>query len=190
MKGLSKNDEIILSFISKSMPQGATPLLLHNKTNKSKQSVNQILKKLLGKGWINKIRQGMDVRYFITPEGVGAFSQKPRVVAHPTPKPFTPKPLPQTEIVQVRAHAYGLSYKLKDPIFKPVKVLKLAFNAYELELIHNTQAFAKMGSGFIARLTTKHLELYTKDIYTDNKTLSIETVEVMKGLLDERALAL
>jgi DNA-binding MarR family transcriptional regulator len=191
MKGLSKNDHTILFLISKAMPQGETPYHIHISTGKSKQSVNQLLVKLQAKGLVAKIRHGLDVRYFITPEGIGAFSQKPREVADPTPKSFTPKPkATATSPVSVRAHAYGLAYKLKNPIFKPVNVLRLAFNAYELELIHNTQAFAQVGAGFTARLTTRKLELYTKDIYTDNQTLSIETVSTMKKILDERALAL
>ena len=186
MKALSDTDKQILTLVAKTMPLGATPIAITGQIGHTRQNTNWFLLKLTKRGFLVKSRESMNVYYRITPEGYGALLNEPRGGVGKPSKPFTPKAKPQT--VAVRAHAYGLAYNLRTPLFKPEKVLSLAFNTSELKLINNTQAFAKVGAKITARLTTKKLELFTKDIYTTNRELSLETEAKLKEILDEKAL--
>ena len=85
-----------------------------------------------------------------------------------------------------RAHKLGISYPLMEQLepTEPQKLFQMpGREPMQITLKNNTQAILKIGS-ITAKLTTKHLELYSKDIYTDNRSLSIELEDAIKREFD------
>ncbi len=135
---------------------------------KTKQITNYYLKSMLKKGWI----QEYDQKYRLTEQGKNLLP-----LAHVLPA-AKPK-------LQVRIHNYGLSYELSHPLGASQPPILL--NAPAIALKHNTYGLIHTGS-ITLKLTTRHLEIYTKDIYTDNRTPAIVAEAAIKERFDSLAL--
>ncbi|MEM0144071.1 MAG: hypothetical protein QXL94_09070, partial [Candidatus Parvarchaeum sp.] len=155
---------------------------------------------LLNKGIIEKHKESILTYYRITLAGISAI---PRMVVEENKKVFTPpqpepppasqadKP-PAKDALAVRAHKFGIAYPLADAISpdKPTQLLTLAgISAAPIKLKNSEQAYFSIGT-ITARLTNRALLLYTNDIYTDNRTPSIEAEAKIKAEFDAIALKL
>ena len=195
----------ILSVISQHMPLGATPSQIVKEAPipapASAQKLNQYLNTLLKKGLVEKRRESILVYYTITALGINTFA-KNSSFGKPEPlKLFTPSPEPsernatqpsQEKVFTTRAHKFGLAYPLKDPLSpnEPPRLFSLSgIPPQSITLNNNSQAQISIGN-ITARLTTKQLELFTSDLYTDNRTLSIEVESALKRKFDALALNL
>ncbi|MEM3859035.1 MAG: helix-turn-helix domain-containing protein [Candidatus Micrarchaeaceae archaeon] len=112
--------------------------------------------------------------------------------ANPLNASSASQPEPPEPSLQARAHKFGIAYPLKDPLdpATPIQLLQLAgIPVSQLKLNNNQQAYFAIGS-ITARLTNSALLLYASDIYTDNRTPSIEAEAKIKAEFDAIALKL
>ena len=198
----------ILSVISQHMPLGVTPSQLvkeaHIPPPASAQKLNQFLKAMLKKGLVEKRKEGILVYYTITALGINTFAvsiNKSSLGNPQTSKVFTPSQEPsesnatqpsREKVFTARAHNFGIAYPLKDQLSpsEPPRLLALSgIPAQSIALKNNKQAQIAIGN-ITARLTTRQLELFTSDLYTDNRTLSIEVESALKRKFDALALNL
>ncbi|MEM3414791.1 MAG: helix-turn-helix domain-containing protein [Thermoproteota archaeon] len=108
------------------------------------------------------------------------------------PAPSASSPAPAEASLEARVHKFGIAYPLKDPLSPstPIQLLQLAGIPAEPVKLHNSQqAYFAIGS-ITARLTNRALLLYASDIYTDNRTPSIEAEAAIKAKFDAIALKL
>ncbi|MEM3215961.1 MAG: helix-turn-helix domain-containing protein, partial [Candidatus Micrarchaeaceae archaeon] len=101
-------------------------------------------------------------------------------------------PAPAEASLATRVHKFGIAYPLKDALSPatPIQLLQLAGIPAEQVKLHNSQqAYFAIGS-ITARLTNTTLLLYASDIYTDNRTPSIEAEAKIKAEFDAIALKL
>ena len=187
------------------MPLGATPSQIINEAPipppASAQKLNQYLNALLKKGFVEKRKESVLVYYTITALGINTFAQnssfgkpEPSKVFIPTqePKERNATQPSQEKVFTARAHKFGLAYPLKDPLSpnEPPRLFSLSgIPPQSIALNNNSQAQIAIGN-ITARLTTKQLELFTSDLYTDNRTLSIEVESALKRKFDALALNL
>ena len=195
----------VLSVISQHMPLGAMPSQIVKEAPipppASAQKLNQYLNALLKKGVVEKHRESMMVYYTITALGINTFAKNSSFDNRETSKVFTPSQEPsesnatqpsQEKVFTARAHKFGLAYPLKDPLSpnEPPRLFALSgIPPQSIALNNNSQAQIAVGN-ITARLTTKQLELFTSDLYTDNRTLSIEVESALKRKFDALALNL
>jgi predicted transcriptional regulator len=195
----------ILSVISQHMPLGAQPSQIVKEAPipppASAQKLNQYLNALLKKGLVEKRRESMMVYYTITALGINTFAKNSSFGKPEPSKVFTPSAeAPESNATQpsqekvftTRAHKFGLAYPLKDPLSpdEPPHLFALSgIPPQSIALNNNSQAQIAVGN-ITARLTTKQLELFTSDLYTDNRTLSIEVESALKRKFDALALNL
>ena len=195
----------VLSVISQHMPLGATPSQIVKEAPipapASAQKLNQYLNALLKKGLVEKRRESMMVYYTITALGINTFAKnssfgkpEPSKLFIPTQEPSERNATQRSEekIFTTRAHKFGLAYPLKDPLSpnEPPRLFALSgIPPQSIALNNNSQAQIAIGN-ITARLTTKQLELFTSDLYTDNRTLSIEVESALKRKFDALALNL
>ena len=195
----------ILSSISQHMPLGATPSQIIKEAPipppASAQKLNQYLNALLKKGLVEKRKESILVYYTITALGINTFAQNSSFGKPEPSKVFTPTKEPkernatqpsQEKVFTTRAHKFGLAYPLKDPLNpnEPPRLFSLSgIPPQSITLNNNSQAQIAIGN-ITARLTTKQLELFTSDLYTDNRTLSIEVESALKRKFDALALNL
>ena len=195
----------ILSVISQHMPLGATPSQIVKEAPipppASAQKLNQFLNALLKKGLVEKRRESMIVYYTITALGINTFAKNSSFGKPESSKVFTPTQEPpesnatqpsQEKVFTARAHKFGLAYPLKDPLSpnEPPRLFALSGIPHQsIALNNNSQAQIAIGN-ITARLTTKQLEIFTSDLYTDNRTLSIEVESALKRKFDALALDL
>ncbi|MEM3860754.1 MAG: hypothetical protein QW478_15400, partial [Candidatus Micrarchaeaceae archaeon] len=114
---------------------------------------------------------------------------EPTPSASPAPAEASKPPEPP---LQARVHKFGIAYPLKDALSPatPIQLLQLAGIPAEQVKLHNSQqAYFAIGS-ITARLTNTTLLLYASDIYTDNRTPSIEAEAKIKAEFDAIALKL
>ena len=93
------------------------------------------------------------------------------------------------QVIPTRAHKLGVAYPLRNHLAPDTPPDLLQFKgreAHPVALKNNKQAILKIGN-ITAKLTTRRLELYSKDIYTDNRTLSIELEDEVKKEFDKVA---
>ena len=195
----------VLAVISQHMPLGAQPSQIVKEAPipapASAQKLNQYLNTLLKKGLVEKHRESMMVYYTITALGINTFAKNSSFGKPGPSKLFTPSPEPsesnatqpsQEKVFTTRAHKFGLAYPLKDPLSpnEPPRLFALSgIPPQSIALNNNSQAQIAIGN-ITARLTTKQLELFTSDLYTDNRTLSIEVESALKPKFDALALNL
>ena len=205
MRALREIHLRILSVISQHMPLGATPSQIIKEAPipppASAQKLNQYLNALLKKGLVEKHRESMMVYYTITALGINTFAKNSSFGKPEPSKVFTSSPEPsesnatqpsQEKVFTARAHKFGLAYPLKDPLGpnEPPRLFALSgIPPQSIALNNNSQAQIAVGN-ITARLTTKQLELFTSDLYTDNRTLSIEVESALKRKFDALALDL
>ena len=187
------------------MPLGATPSQIIKEAPipppASAQKLNQYLNALLKKGLVEKRKESILVYYTITALGINTFAQNSSFGKPEPSKVFTPTQEPkernatqpsQEKVFTTRAHKFGLAYPLKDPLNpnEPPRLFSLSgIPPQSITLNNNSQAQIAIGN-ITARLTTKQLELFTSDLYTDNRTLSIEVESALKRKFDALALNL
>ena len=205
MRALREIHLRILSVISQHMPLGVQPSQILKEAQipppAAAQKLNQYLNALLKKGLVEKRRESMMVYYTITALGINTFAKSSSFGKPEPTKVFTP---PQAEpescasqpsqekVFTARAHKFGIAYPLKDPLSptEPPRLFSLAgLPPQSIALNNNSQAQISVGN-ITARLTTKQLELFTSDLYTDNRTLSIEVESALKRKFDALALNL
>ena len=205
MRALREIHLRILSVISQHMPLGVQPSQILKEAQipppAAAQKLNQYLNALLKKGLVEKRRESMMVYYTITALGINTFAKSSSFGKPEPTKVFTP---PQAEpescasqpsqekVFTARAHKFGIAYPLKDPLSptEPPRLFSLAgLPPQSIALNNNSQAQISVGN-ITARLTTKQLELFTSDLYTDNRTLSIEVESELKRKFDALALNL
>ena len=194
MKELTQMNNRIVLLIADAMPLGLTPSQIRQQIQPMKpQALYLHLKTLLKKGILIKHKEGILTYYRIAPEGINMIS---RLVVHQPQNTFTPLPPPSTQPeptqITARAHKFGIAYPLKDPLTTdtPTQLLALAgIPAQQVALTNNEQAYFSTGT-ITARLTNKTLLLYTRDLYTDNRTPSIELENIIKAKFDALALNL
>ncbi len=195
----------VLSVISQHMPLGATPSQIVKEAPipapASAQKLNQYLNALLKKGLVEKRRESMMVYYTITALGINTFAKNSSFGKPEPSKLFIPSEEPsernatqrsEEKVFTTRAHKFGLAYPLKDPLSpnEPPRLFALSgIPPQSIALNNNSQAQIAVGN-ITARLTTKQLELFTSDLYTDNRTLSIEVESALKRKFDALALNL
>jgi predicted transcriptional regulator len=198
----------ILSVISQHMPLGATPSQIVNEAQipapAAAQKLNQFLNALLKKGLIEKRREGILVYYTITALGINTFATSINKSSHGSPESskvfIQSKEVPESNATQpsqekvftARAHNFGIAYPLKDQLSpnEPPRLFSLSgIPAQAIALNNNKQAQISVGN-ITARLTTRQLELFTSDLYTDNRTLTIEVESALKRKFDALALNL
>ena len=195
----------VLAVIGQHMPLGAQPSQIIKEAPipapASAQKLNQYLNTLLKKGLVEKHRESMMVYYTITALGINTFAKNSSFGKPGPSKLFTPSPEPsesnatqpsQEKVFTTRAHKFGLAYPLKDPLSpnEPPRLFSLSgIPPQSIALNNNSQAQIAVGN-ITARLTTKQLELFTSDLYTDNRTLSIEVESALKRKFDALALNL
>ena len=205
MRALREIHLRILSAISQHMPLGATPSQIVKEAQipppASAQKLNQFLNALLKKGLVEKRKEGILVYYTITALGINTFAKNSSFGNSEPSKVFTTNQepsesnatQPSTEkVFTARAHNFGIAYPLKDPLSPadPPRLLALSgISAQSIALKNNKQAQIAIGN-ITARLTTRQLELFTSDLYTDNRTLSIEVESALKRKFDALALNL
>ena len=205
MRALREIHLRILSVISQHMPLGATPSQIVKEAPipapASAQKLNQYLNTLLKKGLVEKRRESMMVYYTITALGINTFAKnssfgnrEPSKLFIPTQEPSERNATQRSEekVFTTRAHKFGLAYPLKDPLSpnEPPRLFSLSgIPPQSIALNNNSQAQIAIGN-ITARLTTKQLELFTSDLYTDNRTLSIEVESALKRKFDALALNL
>ena len=195
----------ILSVISQHMPLGATPSQIVKEAPipppASAQKLNQFLNTLLKKGLVEKRKESILVYYTITALGINTFAKNSSFGKPEPSKLFIPSEEPsernatqrsEEKVFTTRAHKFGLAYPLKDPLSpnEPPRLFSLSgIPPQSIALNNNSQAQIAVGN-ITARLTTKQLELFTSDLYTDNRTLSIEVESALKRKFDALALNL
>ena len=205
MRALREIHLRILSVISQHMPLGVQPSQILKEAQipppAAAQKLNQYLNALLKKGLVEKRRESMMVYYTITALGINTFAKSSSFGKPEPTKVFTPPQADpessatqpsQEKVFTTRAHKFGLAYPLKDPLSpdEPPHLFALSgIPPQSIALNNNSQAQIAVGN-ITARLTTKQLELFTSDLYTDNRTLSIEVESALKRKFDALALNL
>ncbi|MEM3215924.1 MAG: hypothetical protein QXS17_03345 [Candidatus Micrarchaeaceae archaeon] len=119
----------------------------------------------------------------------GSLPSEPTPSASPAPAEASKPPEPP---LRARVHKFGIAYPLKDALSPstPIQLLQLAgIPAEQVKLRNSQQAYFAIGS-ITARLTNTTLLLYASDIYTDNRTPSIEAEAKIKAEFDAIALKL
>ena len=182
MKQLAQKDKEILEVLAE-YPQGLFLAQIQRYAKiTSLQNAWKYCVKLIDKGYIRKDGK----LYKTTSKHLTISAEAPRLL-HGTVKSTPTKPQPAN--IRTRAHKLGLSYPLLSPLApdQPQQLFQMEGSEQRtITLRNNQQAILKIGR-ITAKLTTKHLELYTKDIYTDNRSLSIELEAAIKEEFDKLA---
>lgn len=175
---LSEKDLQILNLL-KDFPQGATLSQVQRFAEiKKKEYALYFLKKLIRKELVAR----KDHLYFRTA------TQAPAIVK-PTYH-HKPKGKPASQPIRTRLHNFGLGYPLKDPISPkeaPILLTRAGYKTKPIRLKNNEQGEIVIGN-MTLRLHTKGLNIYSKEIYTDNLTSSIDLEATLKPVFDEIAL--
>lgn len=170
-----EKDMEILSIIAE-YPQGLYLSQIQKYAHiSSLQNAYKYCKRLIKQGSLTK----KDKLYYAT----GKHLTNSHVVAQKVKQVSSPQAIP------TRAHKLGLSYPFLSPLEpdEPQTLFQLGgTEAHIVPLRNNKQAILKIGN-ITAKITTKHLELYSKDIYTDNRSLSIELEDDIKREFDKVA---
>ncbi len=178
MRGLHKQDMEILE-LAEGYPQGLFLRQIKEYLKiTSMQNAYARCAKLCRKGYMVK----EDRLYRLTMQGQEAVKRFSRMSDHSFERQ-------QVAGIPARVHAWGLAYALKDalPPAEPPRIFQLAgFSTKPISMNNNMQAQAAVG-GITARLTTRELILYTKDIYTDSRTESIDLEAMLKPDFDRLA---
>ena len=182
MKQLAQKDKEILEVLAE-YPQGLFLAQIQRYARiTSLQNAWKYCVKLIDKGYIRKDGK----LYKTTSKHLTISAEAPRLL-HETVKSTPTQNQPAQ--IRTRAHKLGLSYPLLSPLApdQPQQLFQMEGSEQRtITLRNNQQAILKIGR-ITAKLTTKHLELYTKDIYTDNRSLSIELEDAIKEEFDRLA---
>jgi hypothetical protein len=194
MKELTQMNNRIVLLIADAMPLGLTPSQIRQKIPEmTPQALHMHLTTLLKKRILIKHKEGILTYYQIAPEGINTIS---RLVVHQPENVFMPPPAapasPEPTSLTARAHKFGIAYPLKDKLtmHTPSYLLTHAgIPAKPVPLNNNNQAYFSTGK-ITARLTNSTLLIYTADLYTDNRTPSIEIESKIKQEFDALALSI
>jgi DNA-binding transcriptional ArsR family regulator len=193
MKELRELNQRIVMLIAEAMPLGLTPYQIREKiTTLTPDNLNIHLKILLKKGIVTKHKESILVYYRIAPEGVSIVSRLVAVQPKKLSMPSSSLEAQEEATLTARAHKFGVAYPLKDKLtmHTPSYLLTHAgISAKPVPLKNNNQAYFSTGK-ITARLTNSTLLIYTADLYTDNRTPSIEIESKIKQEFDALALSI
>jgi hypothetical protein len=177
MHKLKEQDRQILITL-KDFPQGlflSNIIKFSHLTADVMPNIFRTMKRLVREGYAIK----KDRLYIITQRGLEEVTSAPRLVSETDKSTYSGT-----------AHKFGLAYPLKDALDarQPPKLFQLAgLPAQSISLQNNEQAQFRIGEITI-RLTSRSLLLFTKELYTDNRTPSIEAELAIKHRFDALAL--